>query len=150
MRNISTRLIILLMLSIVLFGLGFGCLGSGPETKNSTLSNNTSNTSSTPVTSAPAQIYVKAGDVGVVDYDGHHIEVEYTIADSINSMEVKTDGASKVFQKKLEDDPAGIYWEENGLHYGIKPVIWETRDTQEVPIYEESWNTTEIYVEVWK
>jgi hypothetical protein len=147
MRNINTRLIILLMLSIVLFSLSLGCTNKNNDVKNDTVLNNTS---SSVVPPAPKQIYIKVGGAEAFDYAGHNIEIDYTYGKSTNIIKVNVDGHKTIFQKNIDDDPAGVYQKENGLHFAIKPVIWETRGSQNVPIYEETWNTSEIYVEIWR
>jgi hypothetical protein len=64
------------------------------------------------------------------------------------NVKVTIDGVEKTFQIGLMDNPAGIYWKEGNLRFTIKPVVWEIRDSQKVPLYEKTWNTTELYFEV--
>ena len=97
---------------------------------------------------APNQLYVKVGQPEQFTYWGHNISINYTSAYSTQNMKVTLDGAERTFQKESTESPAGIYWKEGNLSFTLKPVVWEIRQGQKVPIYESTWNTSEIYFEV--
>ncbi|NJD77097.1 MAG: hypothetical protein FIB08_08395 [Candidatus Methanoperedens sp.] len=100
------------------------------------------------VPSAPRQIYIRAGQAEQFTYRGHNITINYTSAYPIQTLKVSVDGTDKKIQKETTGSPRGIYWKDRGLDFTIKPVSWEVRDGQRVPLYEKTWNTTELYFEV--
>lgn len=97
---------------------------------------------------APKQLYIKAGQHEQLTYWGHNIAVNYTSAYPTQIFKVALDGYEKIFQKEPTESPIGVYWKEGNLSFTLKPVVWEIRDGQNVPIYESTWNTSEVYFEV--
>lgn len=98
---------------------------------------------------APKLLYVKAGQFEQFTYWGHNIVVNYTSAYPIQIVKVTLEGVERIFQKEPTESPVGIYWKEGNLSFSLKPVVWEIRDGQKIPIYESTWNTSEIYFEVF-
>lgn len=97
---------------------------------------------------APKQLYIKVGQIEQFTYWNHDIVINYTSSYPNQIIKVFVDGAEKTFQKELTESPTGIYWKEGNLSFTIKPVTWEIRNSQNIPIYESTWNTTEIYFKV--
>jgi hypothetical protein len=97
---------------------------------------------------APKQLYIKAGQHEQFTYWGHGIGVNYTSAYPTQIFKVAVDGNEKLLQKEPTESPNGIYWKEGNLSFTLKPVVWETREGQKVPVYESTWNTSEVYFEV--
>ncbi len=124
-------------LHVLIIAMVIGCI-SRPDgiTENET--------SQREVPPAPRQIYIKAGQVEQFTYLGHKFTINYT---SLKTLEVSLDGIDKQIQKEMTDG-RGIYWSERGFNFTIKPVSWEIRDGQRIPLYEKTWNTTELYFEV--
>ncbi len=99
------------------------------------------------VPQAPKQIYISVGQVEQFTYLGHNFTINYSSAYPLQTLKVSLDGIDKKIQKELTDG-RGIYWNERGFNFAIKPVSWEIRDGQRTPFYEKNWNTTELYFEV--
>jgi len=97
---------------------------------------------------APMQSYLKAGEVEHFTYWKHNITINYLSSKPKQMIKVNVDGAERTFQKEHTDNPRGIYWREGNLSFALKPVVWERRDGEIVPIYERTWGTNEIYFEV--
>jgi len=97
---------------------------------------------------APKFFYLKPGQSEEFTYGGHKITVIYVSSFPKQIVKVVVDGTEKTFERDLNTSPKGIYWKHNNLIFAIKPVVWVFRDGQKIPIYEKTWNTTEIYFEV--
>jgi len=97
------------------------------------------------VPTASHQLYIKAGQYENFSYWGHAIAVNYTSAYPSQKFSVAVDGSEKVIQKELSDSPNGIDWIEGNISFTLKPVVWEMREGQNIPIYESTWNTSEVY-----
>jgi|GEM_PF-6027191 hypothetical protein len=111
--------------------------------------NNLSKGKNDNVPPAPASMYLSLGESKQLSYWNHTITVSFTSSNMDRVIIVTVDEQSKTFIKNVSDNPRGIYWEENNLNFEIKPVLWEVRDNKEIPIYEKTWNTSEIYFEVY-
>ena len=98
---------------------------------------------------APKFFYLKLGQSKEFTYSDHNITVTYVSSFPKQIVKVVVDGTEKTFKRDLNASPRGIYWKYNNLIFAIKPVVWVFRDGQKIPIYEKTWNTTEIYFEVW-
>jgi len=98
-----------------------------------------------PVTPAPHQLYIKTGQLEQFTFWGHTIAVNYASAYPTQIVKVTVDGSEKVIQKELTESPNGIDWKEGNLSLTLKSVVWELREGQNVPIYESTWNTSEVY-----
>jgi len=94
---------------------------------------------------APHQLYIKPGQLEQFTFWGHTIAVNYASAYPIQIVKIAVDGSEKVIQKELTDSPNGIDWKEGNLIFTLKPVVWEMREGQNIPIYESTWNTSEVY-----
>ena len=99
----------------------------------------------TSVPLTPQKLYIKAGQSENFSYMGHTIAFNYITAYPSQKFSVTVDGSEKVIQKELADNPNGIDWSEGNLSFTVKPVVWEKRDGQNIPLYESTWNTTEVY-----
>lgn len=97
----------------------------------------------------PRQFYIKEGHIENFTYWSRNITINYISAYPTQRLVVTVDGVEKTFQKELTDNPAGIYWKESNLNLVLKPVQWEEKDGQNIPYYEKTWNTTELYFEVF-
>ena len=97
---------------------------------------------------APKQLYLKTGQFESFVYWGHNITVAYVSSFPKQTVRIVVDGVEKVFERELNASPRGIYWKESNLTFVLKPVIWEFRNGEKIPIYEKTWNTTELYFEV--
>jgi len=97
---------------------------------------------------APKQLYLKVGQSKQFNYWGHDIAITYVSSFPKQTVRVVVDGVEKVFEKELNASPRGIYWKDDNLTFALKPVVWELRNGQKVPIYEKTWNTTELYFDV--
>ncbi len=104
--------------------------------------------SPTIVSPAPMQLYIKAGQSEQITYKGHNITVNYTSAYPIQIVRITLDSSEKIIHKETGESPGGVYWKEKNFSFTLKPVVWEIRDSQHIPIYEKTWNTTELYFEV--
>lgn len=111
--------------------------------------NNLSKGKNDNVPPAPASMYLSLGESRQLSYWNHTITVSFTLSNTDRAIIVTVDEQSKTFIKNADDNPRGIYWGENNLNFEIKPVLWEIRDNKEIPIYEKTWNTSEIYFEVY-
>lgn len=96
---------------------------------------------------APYQLYIKAGQTYQFTYVGN-FSVNYVSAYPTQIVKIAFDGHEKTIQKELYENPNGIYWSEGKFHFNLNPVVWEIRDGQRGPVYESTWNTTELYLEV--
>ena len=94
---------------------------------------------------APYQLYIKTGQLEQFTFRGHTITVNYASAYPTQIVKIAVDGSEKVIQKELTDSPTGIDWKEGNLTFTLKPVVWEMREGQNIPIYESTWNTSEVY-----
>jgi len=94
---------------------------------------------------APRQFYLRVGQSEQFIYWDHNITINYFSGYPNQIIKITLDGVEKTFQKELTENPIGIYWKEGNLSFTIKPVIWEIRNGQNIPVYESTWNTTEIY-----
>jgi hypothetical protein len=126
---------------LVLFLVFSGCSGPGRIADNET----PVTPPATQVPAAPHQLYVKEGQYENFSYWGHTIAINYSSAYPSKNFLIVVDGSEKVIQKNLTDSPRGIDWSEGNISLTLKPVVWELRNGQNVPIYESTWNTTEVY-----
>ena len=99
----------------------------------------------TSVILTPQNLYIKVGQYENFSYLGHTIAFNYITAYPSQKFSVTVDGFEKVIQKESTDIPKGIDWSEGNLSFTLKPVVWEIRDGQNIPIYESTWNTTEVF-----
>lgn len=97
---------------------------------------------------APKSFYITAGQSEEFTYWNHNIVISYLSASPEQTVEITVDGEKRTIERELTADPRGVYWEKGNLSFALKPVLWEVRDDQRVPIYESTWNTTELYFEV--
>ena len=97
-----------------------------------------------PVISAPYQIYIKSGQHEEFTYRSHTITVDYTSAYPTQIIKVAVDGSEKVIRRDLAENPNGIDWKDGDLSFTLKPVVWEIREGQNIPVYESTWNTGEV------
>lgn len=100
---------------------------------------------------APYQLYIKAGQIyqftyGI--YERRNFTINYISAYPTQIVKITFDGYEKIIQKEIYDSPTGIYWSEGKFGFTLKPVVWEMRDSQQIPKYGRTWNTTELYFEV--
>lgn len=100
------------------------------------------------VPTAPLQFYLHPGDTKAFTFMDLEIEVTYISAQPKQLVRVKANDEERLIEVDLDDTPTGISWKINDVSFELKPVIWETRDGQEIPFYERTWNTTELYFEV--
>jgi hypothetical protein len=94
---------------------------------------------------APYQLYIKSGQYEQFTYGGHMMTVNFTSAYPMQIIQVTVDGSEKVIRKEITESPTGMDWKDGNLRFTVKPVVWEIREGQNVPIYETSWNTSEVY-----
>ena len=139
-RSLRNALVILALLIFLTFLAG--CVSPNDKIVNN-------ETPATPLPTcvpiAPQKVYIKAGQHQNFSYMGHTVAFNYITAYPSQTFSVTVDGSEKVIQKELADDPKGIDWSEGNLSFTLKPVIWEKREDQNIPIYESTWNTTEVY-----
>jgi len=139
-RSVRIALVILPLLVFLLFLAG--CVSEhGRIADNETPA--TPLPTSVPLT--PQRLYIKAGQSENFSYMGHRIAFNYISAYPSQKFSVTVDGSEKVIQKELADSPKGIDWNEGNLGFTLKPVVWEKRDGQNIPLYESTWNTSEVY-----
>jgi hypothetical protein len=143
-RRHAFKIIYVPLTFVVILSLIAGCSGSGTIAHNDTPAASLPNK----VPPAPHQIYIKEGQHENFSYWGHTITVNYTSAYPTQIIKVTIDGSETVLQKEVTDSPQGIDWRGSNLSFTLKPVVWEIRDGQNVPIYESTWNTREVYFEV--
>ncbi len=98
---------------------------------------------------APKHAYLKVGQSEQFTYWGHSIAINYIASQPEQVINVIVDGVEQTFKKRPTDTPRGVYWREGNLSFALKPIVWETRDGQAIPIYEGTWNTSEIYFELY-
>lgn len=148
MNKLKILVIGLIAISLIVSG----CISEPSKNTSKPFKNTTNEQSSltTPVSKAPKQLIIEAGKVEQFTYNGHNIEVNYTSAYPIQIINVKFDGFQRTFQRNLTENPNGIFWKEQNFSFVLKPVVWEIRDSQKIPIYEKTWNTNEIYFEIIK
>jgi len=141
-------LIVVLAIVIILSIFVTGCV-SGPGT---VIKNVTPTVSllpaGLPVPPAPHHLFIKTGHIEQFTYWGHIIAVNYSSAYPTQIVKIGIDGSEKVIQKDLTERPNGIDWKEGNLSFTLKPVAWEIREGQNIPIYESTWNTNEVFFEV--
>ena len=140
-QNHTFRITFLTLTLVILLLLLAGCSGPGRIPNNE----KPATPLPTKVPPAPQQLYMKAGQYENFSYWGHTIAVNYSSAYPTQKIKVTVDGSEKVLQKELTDSPNGIDWNDGNLSFTLKPVVWEKRDNQDIPIYESTWNTTEVY-----
>jgi len=142
MRN---RFIAAIATILILSILVAGCVSEpGKVTKNETPA--TSLPPPAPqVPPSPHQLYIKTGQLEQFTFWGHTIAVNYVSAYPMQIVKIAVDGSEKVIQKELTDSPNGIDWKEGNLIFTLKSVVWEIREGQNIPIYESTWNTSEVY-----
>jgi len=99
---------------------------------------------------APFVVYLKSGNGANFTYLGYNVEVNYFTCKNRSYIVVEVNGDKKVFKRNFSDDPHGIYWRKDQILISIKPVVWVYRNGERIPVYEKSWNTTEILVKVWR
>jgi hypothetical protein len=139
-RSLRIALVILPLLVLLIFLAG--CVSEHGKIAN----NETPATPlSTSVPLTPQKLYIKAGQFENFSYMGHTIAFNYISAYPSQKFSVTVDGSEKIIQKELADNPRGIDWSEGNLGFTLKPVVWENRDGQNIPLYESTWNTTEVY-----
>lgn len=97
---------------------------------------------------APKSFYITVGQSEEFTYWDHDIVISYLSASPVQSIKITVDGEEKTIERELTADPRGVYWDKGNLSFALKPVSWEVREGQRVPIYEGTWNTTELYFEV--
>ena len=130
---------------LVLMIILFGCVSKPSQmTKNET----PVTPPSINVPPAPKELYIKVGQSEQFTYWGHNIEINYISAYPKQTVKVTVNGKEKNIEVEITAPPRGIYWKEGNLSFVLKPVVWEVRNGQRVPIYEKTWNTTELYFEV--
>ncbi|MDK2875855.1 MAG: hypothetical protein PWQ22_265 [Archaeoglobaceae archaeon] len=95
----------------------------------------------------PKQLFLKAGQSESFRYWSHEISVEYTKDGETHLIKIVVDEKTTFIKKNTTDGPSGIYWSEEGLYFAIKPVVWEERGNERIPVFEKTWNVTEIYFE---
>ncbi|MDO8728112.1 MAG: hypothetical protein Q7J35_18825 [Candidatus Methanoperedens sp.] len=130
-------------LGVILLAFVSGCVSKPDEITG----NETPAPISSIVSPAPVQLYIKAGQSEQFIYKSHTITVNYTSAYPLHIVRVTFDGTEKIIQKETSESPGGIYWKEKDISFTLKPVLWEIRDLEKIPIYEKTWNTTELYFE---
>ena len=136
---VATAIVIILSISAT------GCFSEpGNVAKNETPAASLS-PSEQPVPPAPYQFYIKTGQLEQFTYWGHTIAVNYSSSYPTQIVKVAVDGSEKVIQKELTESPNGIDWKEGNLSFTLKPVVWKIREGQNVPFYESTWNTSEVY-----
>lgn len=133
-------IVVLVFLSIILVT---GCVSKPGKIAN----NETAPLPTVPP--AHKQLYIEAGQLEQFTYRGHNIAVNYTSAHPTQIVKVTLDGSERIIQKEPTENPIGMYWKEGNLSFTLKPVVWEIRDSQKIPFYEKTWNTTELYFEVF-
>ena len=143
-RNRPYRIIGIALGFLVVFLVVSGCSGPARITENGTPANTLP---VNPVPPAPRQVYVPAGEKENFTYWGHMIVINYVSASPSQKILVNIDGSETVITRNHTDSPKGIDWNEGNLSFTLKPVVWEMRDGQRVPIYERTWNTREVYFE---
>ena len=99
---------------------------------------------------APKQLYISEGQSEQFTYWNHNITIDYISSYPMQTIEITIDGIEKKIVKEISGSPGGVYWNEENLSFSLRPVAWETRDGKRIPFYEQSWNTTELYFEVFK
>ncbi len=139
----SRRIMIDFVLFLIIMILASGCI-QGPDTNNNSIDHTTE------IPPAPKQIYLKEGQNDHFAYWGHNITIDYVMSSPTQTIKITVDGSEKEITKEISDNPRGVYWNEKNLIFSLKPVMWEKRDGNMVPIYEKSWNTTELYFEISK
>jgi len=97
---------------------------------------------------APHQLYIKNGQLEQFTFWGHTIAVNYVSAYPTQIVKIAIDGSENVIQKELTESPNGIDWKEGNLSFTLKPVVWEIQEGQNIPVYESTWNTSEMYFAV--
>lgn len=137
-------------ISTIVIAIIFSILVAGCVSEPSKVAKNETSTAplppiAPPVPPAPHQLYIKTGQLEQFTFWGHTIAVNYTSAYPTQIVKVAVDGSEKVLQKELTESPNGIDWKEGNLSFTLKPVVWEIREGQNVPIYESTWNTSEVY-----
>lgn len=104
--------------------------------------------SHTGVPPAPAGVYITPGQSEEFTYRGYIIKVRYISAYPEHLVKVRVDGNEKLIYVNANASPGAIYWKQNSLSFSLKPVVREFRDGTMVPVYERTWNTSEVYLEV--
>jgi hypothetical protein len=143
-RHHAFTIIPVLLTFVVFLSFIAGCSGPGTIAHNDTPAAPPAAT----VPPSPHQIYLKEGQHENFSFWGHSIGVNYTSGYPTQIIKVTLDGSETVLRKNLTDSPEGIDWSARNLSFTIKPVVWEPRDSQNVPLYERTWNTREVYFEV--
>jgi hypothetical protein len=136
----------IILLSAIVLGITSGCVMI--STVDDVKHENLSPPSTITVPPAPKQAHLKVGQSEKFTYWGHNITVNYTSSYPDQIVKLTLDGKEKNIEVELNASPRGIYWQEDNLSFALKPVVWEIRNNQRVPIYENTWNTTEIYLEI--
>jgi len=98
---------------------------------------------------APKGFFIKEGEDINFTYWDYDISINYLSADPQQVL-VKVDGkVIKEINKSIDDFPRGVYWKFEDLRFELKPVIWRiNEEDRNLPYFEETWNTTELYFEV--
>jgi|GEM_PF-1483402 len=139
---LAAILIVLILIPIT------GCISKSPDISENSIDENQSPSETTDVAPAPWQTYIKAGKYEQFVFWGNNITIDYISAYPVQIIEITFNGSEKIIRKELTDSPGGVYWTEGNISFNLKPVVWEKRDTQMVPIYESTWNTSEIFIAI--
>lgn len=100
---------------------------------------------------APYQLYIKTGQVYQFIYYNRNFTVYYSSAYPTQIVKITFDGYEKTIQKERYEAVSYLpSWIEGGFVITLSPVSWEIRDGQRGPVYLSTWNTTELYLEVWE
>ena len=98
---------------------------------------------------APEGFFIEEGQDINFTYWDHNISINYLSADPQRVL-VKVNGkVINEINKSIDDSPRGVYWKFEDLRFELKPVIWRINEEgRNLPYFEETWNTTELYFEV--
>lgn len=128
-----------------------GCVENNGKTNQTTAENQTKDIKpSSNVTIAPKQFFMKPGQSEHFNYWNHEIVINYTKDAEMHLIEVIVDGKTTLIRKNASGYPRGEYRSIDDLHFSVKPVVWEERDGRKVPVFEKTWNVSEIYVGIIK
>ena len=106
--------------------------------------------SKTQVSPAPYMGYLKVGENTTFKYSGKSVKIDFRSENDYSVFTIEVDGTEKMLKVKKDSEGKAISDTISGLHIVIKPVEWEERNGQLVPIYEKSWNSSEVYFEIWR
>ncbi len=95
----------------------------------------------------PRQLYLDEGGSASFSYHGHNISVEFWVVDGLRRVRITLDGVEKTVERNASA-VGGVFWRTGGLGFAVKPVIWEVREGRDTPIYEKTWNVSQVYIEI--